>query len=271
MAGGAYSASVPSQFRHVTDIEAEPANRRDWDAYADDYQREHGDFLGDAGFIWSPEGLDESDVGLLGDVRGVRGLDLGCGAGQCARWLRSHGAMSFGLDLSLRQLQHSRRLDEQTSIGVPTVCGAAHRLPFAAGSFDLVSSAFGALPFIVDIAGALREVRRVLREPGRCVFSVVHPVRRMFPDDPTEKGLTITRSYFDRAAYVETVDDDQPFYVEPHHTIGDWIGAIGAAGLVLEQLVEPEWPSGHTRVWGGWGPIRSALLPGTAIFVTRTA
>ena len=106
---------------------------------------------------------------------------------------------------------------------------------------------------------------------GRAAFSVVHPVRRMFPDDPTEAGMTIARSYFDRAAYVETADDGQPLYVEPHHTVGDWVGAIGASGLVLDQVLEPEWPPGHTRVWGGWGPVRSAMLPGTAIFVTRAA
>ncbi len=261
---------MSSEFRHVTDAEALPANRRDWDEEADEYQSEHGEFLGDAGFVWSPEGLDEADIGLLGDVSGLSVLDLGCGAGQCARWLRSHGAVAAGLDLSFRQLQHSRRLDTETSVDVPVVCGSATQLPFADACFDLVSSAFGALPFIVDIARALREVRRVLRSPGRCVFSVVHPVRRMFPDEPSAAGLTVTRSYFDRAAYVETGDDGTPTYVEPHHTIGDWVGAIGAAGLMLEQVVEPEWPPHHAKVWGGWGPVRGALLPGTAIFVTRT-
>ena len=42
-----------------------------------------------------------------------------------------------------------------------------------------------------------------------------------------------------------------------------------AAGLVLEDLVEPEWPEGHTREWGQWSPLRGRLMPGTAIFVTR--
>jgi SAM-dependent methyltransferase len=262
---------VSPEFRDVDDEEAERANRADWDREADRYQSEHGEFLRDVGFVWSPEGLDEADVRLLGDVRGRRVLDLGCGAGQCARWLRSEGAVSVGLDLSMRQLQHARRIDDDKSIHVPTVCGSAARLPFADASFDTVASAFGALPFVVDVAGALREVRRVLRPDGAAVFSVVHPARRMFADDPTEAGTTIVRSYFDRSAYVESDDDGRPTYVEPHHTLGDWVSAIDTAGLVLERLLEPEWPPGHTRVWGGWGPIRSALLPGTAVFVTRTA
>lgn len=260
---------MPSEFRRVSDDEAQRANRWDWDAEADGYQEEHGAFLGDANFVWSPEGLDEAAARLLGDVAGLRTLDLGCGAGQCARWLRTQGAVAVGVDLSFRQLQHARRLDDETSIGVPTVCGTAARLPFADDSFDVVSSAFGALPFLVDVAGALREVARVLRLDGRCVFSVVHPVRRMFPDDPTEAGMAITRSYYDRAAYVETGPDGRPTYVEPHHTIGDWVEAIATAGLTLDRFVEPQWPPDHTRVWGGWGPIRASLLPGTAIFATR--
>ena len=257
------------QFRHVPGDEAERANRRDWDAEADSYQDEHGEFLRDAGFIWSPEGLDEAQVGLLGDVSGKRVLEIGCGAGQCSRWLSTQGAEVVGLDLSFRQLQHSRRIDGETSIDVPVVCATASAIPFPDASFDLGCSAFGALPFIVDIGSALREMARVVRPGGSLTFSVTHPVRWTLPDDPTVRGLTVVRSYFDRSAYVELDDTGAVTYAEPHHTMGDWVAAIAGAGLVLEQLLEPEWPPGHDRVWGGWGPDRGALVPGTAVFSAR--
>jgi len=256
----------PAEFRSVGDAEAQRANRGDWDREADEYQREHGSFLGDASFIWSPEGVDESDVRLLGDVKARRVLEIGCGASQCARWLSTQGADVVGVDLSYRQLQHSRRLDEETSLVVPAACATATALPFGEGSFDLGCSAFGALSFLVDIGTSLREVARVLRPGGRFVFSVVHPMRQLFPDDPTEQGLRLSRSYFDSAAYVESDADGNPTYVEAHHTLGDWIDAITAAGLTVDSLLEPEWPAGHTRVWGAWGPERGALMPGTAIF-----
>ncbi|MBA2697179.1 MAG: class I SAM-dependent methyltransferase [Nocardioidaceae bacterium] len=256
----------PARFRPVDDAEAQRANRGDWNREADEYQRAHGKFLGDASFIWSPEGVDEADVRLLGDIEGRRVLEIGCGAGQCARWLRAQGTEAVGIDLSHRQLQHSRRLDGETSLAVPVACATATALPFSDGSFDLACSAFGALPFIVDIRTALREVARVLRPAGRFVFSVVHPMRQVFPDDPSERGLWVSRSYFDDSAYVESDADGFATYVEPVHTLGEWVAAITAAGLRIDSLLEPRWPAGHTRVWGAWGPIRGAYLPGTAIF-----
>ncbi len=50
----------------------------------------------------------------------------------------------------------------------------------------------------------MREVFRVLRPGGRWVFSVTHPMRWIFLDDPGEGGLVAVHSYFDRRPYVET-------------------------------------------------------------------
>ncbi len=250
----------------VSREETSRANRGWWDGAADEYQAEHGEFLRDAGFIWCPEGLDEADAGLLGEIEGKRILEIGCGAGQCGRWLVSHGAHAVGFDLSYRQLQHSRRIDESAELALPVVQADAELLPFRDGSFDLACSAFGALPFVADAGAVLTEVRRVLRRGGRFVFSVSHPIRWAFPDDPGPAGLTADRPYFDRSAYVEVGSDGVPSYVEHHRTLGDWVALITSSGLVLTGLVEPEWPEGHDEVWGGWSPLRGRLLPGTAIF-----
>ena len=43
------------------------------------------------------------------------------------------------------------------------------------------------------------------------------------------------------------------------------------AGLVIDRIVEPEWPEGREDVYAGWGPVRGAVLPGTLIGVTHKA
>ncbi len=251
--------------RQVSERETRRANRQEWDGYADEYQATHGEFLRDVGFLWGPEGIYEDDAQVLGEVAGRDVLEVGCGAAQCARWLTGRGARSVGLDLSARQLQHSRRLDESSGVSVPVVLGTATALPFQDASFDVVFSAFGALQFVHDAARAVVEAARVLRPGGVFAFSVTHPVRWTMPDDPTSAGLVVTSSYWDRTPYVEEDEEGRATYVEHHRTLGDWVGLLSHAGFRLEALLEPEWPEGHDHVWGGWGPERGRLVPGTAI------
>ena len=239
-----------------------------WDATSGDYQDEHGPFLGDADFVWCPERLREAEAHLLGEVAGRRALEVGCGAAQCARWLVTQGADVVALDLSSAQLAHAARLNRRTAIDVPLVQADAERLPFADESFDVACSAYGAVPFVADSAAVMREVARVLRPGGRWVFSTTHPFRWCFLDDPGPGGLVVESSYFDRRAYVEQDDHGSATYVEHHRTIGDRVREIVAAGLAVEDVVEPEWPEDHDRPWGPWSPMRGRLVPGTVIYVT---
>jgi SAM-dependent methyltransferase len=244
------------------------ANRRWWDREADGYQSEHGEFLRDAGFVWCPEGVDEAEARLLGPVAGRRILEVGCGAAQCSRWLTEQGAYAVGVDVSFRQLQHAARIDLRRRAGVvPVALADAAALPFRADSFDLACSAYGAMPFVADSGGVMREVARVLRPGGRWVFSVTHPIRWCFADDPGPNGLVARDSYFDRRPYVEQDEHGVAGYVEHHRTLGDRVREIVGAGLTLVDLVEPEWPADHDRAWGQWSPLRGRILPGTAIFV----
>jgi SAM-dependent methyltransferase len=255
--------------RAAESSETTAANRRWWDRSADAYQAEHGEFLGEADFVWCPEGLREADARLLGDVRGARVLEVGCGAAMCSRWLAARGASPVALDLSGGMLRHAAAAAGRTGIAVPLVQADAQHLPFADGSFDVACTAFGAVPFVSDSAAVMGEVARVLRPGGRWVFATTHPLRWIFADDPGPDGLVARTPYFDRSPYVEVDDAGEPTYVEHHRTLGDRVREIVGAGLELVDLLEPEWPAGHTREWGQWSPLRGALLPGTAIYVCR--
>jgi len=255
----------------VTADQSVRANRSWWDHDAGAYLAEHGDFLGEVDFVWSPEGLREADAHLLGAVSGRRVLEVGAGAAMCSRWLATQGASPVALDLSGVMLRHAADAADRTGVRVPLVQADAQRLPFVDGSFDIACTAFGAVPFVADSAAVMREVARVLRPGGRWVFSVTHPLRWVFPDDPGEAGLVAGHPYFDRTPYVEQGPDGAATYVEHHRTIGDRVREITAAGLRLVDVVEPEWPAGNDRTWGAWSPLRGRLVPGTAVFVCELA
>ncbi len=269
LGGDGYPAPGGVVRRPAGQAESVRANRRWWDAAAPAYLAEHGDDLGDVDFLWCPEGLREADAHLLGDVTGRRVLEIGCGSAPCARWLHRAGAEVVALDVSGGMLARAAELNRVTGVPVPLVQADAGALPLTDRSVDLACSAFGGLPFVADVEAALAEVARVLRPGGRFVASVNHPFRWPLPDSPDPEDLRVVSSYFDRTPYVETDEDGRAVYVEHHRTVGDWVRAVVGAGLVLHDLLEPEWTPGRTQEWGQWSPARGALVPGTLVLVAH--
>lgn len=252
----------------VPDDASVSANRTWWDAQAVDYLAEHGDFLGNDEFVWGPEGWTEAELNVLGDLAGLNILEFGGGAAQAGRWCAGQGARVVSTDVSLGMLRTGARLNARSASPVPLAQCDAGRLPFVGNTFDLVVSAFGAVPFIADSAGLMRELARVTRPGGRVAFSTSHPIRWAFPDVPTEAGLTITQSYFDTTPYAEAAGQEV-LYAEHHRTVSQRVRELLDAGLILQDLREPEWKPTNEETWGGWSPLRGRLFPGTLILVGR--
>jgi SAM-dependent methyltransferase len=112
---------------------------------------------------------------LLGEVRGLRIVDFGCGSGANTVLLADRGAHVWGIDISedlIRLAQ--RRMDVSgRPAGAQFIVASAHDLPFPDGSIDLV---FGiAILHHLEIPRVSREIWRVVRPGGRAIFQ--EPVR----------------------------------------------------------------------------------------------
>ena len=107
---------------------------------------------------------------LLGDVRGKRVLDLGCGVGHFSALLALRGAHVAAVDISERCVQITRERARASGVGhrVATQVMSAYALAFPDASFDLVHGQD--ILHHLDVGQAGHAIRRVLRPGGRAVF-----------------------------------------------------------------------------------------------------
>lgn len=103
----------------------------------------------------------------LGDVRGLRVLEIGCGRGAFARWLAEQGADVVAADFSPAAVEIAARL---VPAGVETLAADVQQLPFPDESFDLVVS-LETLEHVPDPSAGLAELVRVTRRGGRLVVT----------------------------------------------------------------------------------------------------
>ena len=157
----------------------------------------------------------------VGEVRGTRVLDLGCGTGRHALWLAAAGADVKAVDFSDGMLAEARR--KPGAVGIRFVVHDLHHpLPFPAGEYDLIVSGL-VLEHLSDLGRFFGEARRVLRRGGRAVVSAMHPA--MF--------LRGSQARFTDPASGATV---QPGSVP--HQIADFVMAALRADLRLDAISE---------------------------------
>jgi len=107
-------------------------------------------------------------------IAGARALDLATGTGDIAFALAARGARVIGLDITRRMIELARAKPDgarhscarETGGSTRFLVGDMGALPFAAGSFDLVTTGYG-LRNVPDLALSINEIHRVLRPGGQ--------------------------------------------------------------------------------------------------------
>ena len=228
-------------------------NAASWDRYAAAYQ---GAARWPADVVhYAPDAPTETTLRLLGDVKGRRVLDLGCGGGQSAVACAKQGATVIGVDTSAEQLAIARRLAEQEGVRVELRHADLADLAFVqSDSIDLVLST-SALEYVEDIGRVFRQCHRVLKVGAPLVFSTVHPAWRVVDGGP----------YFDRAPI--EVSPDGVTLIEYPHTFADLALGLARTNFRVETIIEPEPDTGGPR--SPWWREHQRAIPRTIIFKAR--
>jgi SAM-dependent methyltransferase len=195
-------------------------------------------------------------MALLPDIRGLRGLDIGCGEGHNTRQMAKNGAYLTGIDIADRFIEHARSSEEKEPLGISYEVGSAMSLPFKDHEFDFAT----AIMCLMDMPKpetVLSEVVRVIKPGGFFQFSITHPCfdtphRRNLRD---KNGMTYaieTGGYFEFlngqidewifGSAPEELKKTLPKFKVPrfNYTISQWLNMLIKTGFVIEQVEEPK-------------------------------
>jgi SAM-dependent methyltransferase len=176
-------------------------------------------------------------IELVGEVAGLKILDLGCGDAALGREVLERGAKSYmGIDGSYKMIALAQ--ETLAGTGGQARLGNLESWSPPQGAFDLVISRL-VLHYIVDLDRLLFSVCQSLTDSGRLVFSVEHPVitscNRSFPPGAIRQDW-IVDNYFDTG--IRTPHWLGQKVMKVHRTVEDYFIALQAAGFMVESLRE---------------------------------
>lgn len=238
-------------------------NRDAWDRESDAAQAKHGEFLKlDDTIRWGIWQIPDHVLGALGEVSGLRVLEMGCGAGQLAVKLAKQGAEVVGIDVSERQLAHARAAVKAAGADVTLVCASADDTPLPSEGFDLICSDHGGLTY-ADPRDVIPEAARLLRPGGRLVFNTSTPwVAACWSADTESVVDYLQAPYFGMVGFMG--HDGLRSYergdlVEFQLPYGEWVRSLVGSGFVIEDLVELHPPDDGETTYTSYVPREWAL------------
>jgi SAM-dependent methyltransferase len=178
---------------------------------------------------------------LIGDVAGLRLLDLACGHGRLARELARRGGQVVGVDLSAALLRKARAREKADPLQIAYVqADAASPEALAGETFDGIGCSFG-LSDIDDLSGVAATVVRVLREGGFFAFSLLHPCFPGWESKQAPPSWQRERGYYEEGWW----RNDGPAQGlrsrvgANHRMLSTYLNTLVRHGLLVEEVVEP--------------------------------
>ncbi len=192
---------------------------------------------------------------ILPVVKGLSGVDIGCGEGYNTRLLAQQGARVKAIDISANFIDKAKEMEEADCIGIEYLVASATALPFENECFDFATS-FMCLMDIPNPEIALQEAYPVLKPGGFLQFSITHPCfttpgrKNLRGPDGKTYGIEVGDYFKNLDGEIEEwifgaapagLKNRFPKFKVPvfNKTLTAWFIAILGAGFTIEQINEP--------------------------------
>lgn len=213
--------------------------KRSWNKISKIYQK---DFFGK---FWGASKFTVQPMDFVGNVKGKKVIELGCGAAQNSIIFAKKGAIVTALDFSEEQINYGRNLAKKHKVKVNFVVGDLNKLGeyFPKNHFDIAFSSY-AFQYVKNLNKLFRDVNKILKKNGLFVFSLDHPV---FTSGDwvkfRNKQYFFIDNYFKRRKKFwdwEFKNGVKAKFYLYHRTLQDFVDALVKNNFSIKRIVEPE-------------------------------
>lgn len=179
---------------------------------------------------------------MLPDLNGKRVLDLGCGFGEhCKRFVECGAERVVGIDISKKMLEVAGAENSDPKIEYLHI--PMEELAQLQEQFDVVVSSL-AFHYVEDFDGVIRNIHRLLGEPGVFVFSQENPLCTCHSGgDRWTRDEHGRKIHLNLANYGVEGERESTWFVDNvkkyHRTFSTIVNSLIEAGFAIEKMIEP--------------------------------
>ena len=198
----------------------------------------------------------DKDLNIIGEVGGLKVLEIGSGSCNCGIALAKKGADVTCLDISSEQLKIGQQVAKKEGVNLrPIESDMTDLSSVEADSMDLTIS-MSAIMYVEDINKVFQEVNRVLKHQGRFIFSTNHPfimclgATELWPEEEASP------SYDYRGAVEFNWKKEDTFYFTIYRwPLMDYVNGLARNGFCINRMEEllpkqadPKWSEQEKRI-----------------------
>lgn len=193
-------------------------------------------------FLCRPYVLD-----LMGEIKGEKVIDLGCGEGYLSRKISKKGGKVTGVDISSEMIDKAEKQEKRNNLGIKYYVGSILKLDKIKPSYyDVAISVmvFNSLEKNSEWDLALENINSVLKKKGNLIIAVQHPFEIIHK--PKTEWIRITKnkndSYWDEEGIYKKLfrSDGSNFKTEnKNRAFSTIINKLIKNGFIIEKVLEP--------------------------------
>lgn len=178
----------------------------------------------------------------LGDVKGKRILDLGCGEGGYSRELARKGAIVTSADCSETFIEYAKSKAKEEKLNIEHYVLNANMLNNINDNYYDIVLCSMMLMDVEDLDGTLTGIHRVLKKNGKVFISILHPcfkgkeTKWILNDENIE---VLVSDYHNPKEWVGEIKGMGDKVVYRHRTLSEYVKAFVKSNFKITDMNEP--------------------------------